>query len=382
MFSNVEEKLNSMRIVKAFSREQYEMERFEEINNKHFKFWRKSRIYHAFNVPLSEMLGVVTGVVVLMIGGIQVLDPNINFSFGNFIAFMLAIFSMQHPLKAITNAYAEIRKALVSVERISEILNRESEITESSSQIEMKTFEKSIEYKNVCFSYNGSEEVLTNINLTIKKGEKIALVGSSGSGKTTMVNLLERMYDTTSGAILIDNRNIKDIKLQDLRTLMGTVTQESILFSNTISNNIGYGALKELTQKEIIKAAKIAYADEFIDSLPEKYETPLYTRASNLSGGQKQRLCIARAIVGDPPILIFDEATSALDTEAELKVQKAIEQATKSRTVIVIAHRLSTILSSNKIIVLEKGKIVGMGKHEELLKSCERYEELYNLQFK
>ena len=381
MFSNVEEKLNSMRIVKAFSREQHEMDKFEEINNKHFKFWMKSRIYHAFNVPLSELNSVITGVVVLMIGGYQVLDPNVNFSFGSFIAFMLAIFSMLHPMKAITKAYANIRKAMVSVERISEILNRESEIIESDSQIEMKTFEKLIEYKNVSFSYDTSGKILKDVNLIINKGEKIALVGSSGSGKTTMVNLLERMYDTSSGEILIDSNNIKDIKLQDLRTLMGTVTQESILFGDTIANNIGYGTLKEITQEEITKAAKIAYADEFIDSLPEKYETLLHTRASNLSGGQRQRLCIARAIVADPPILIFDEATSALDTEAEMKVQKAIEQATKNRTVIVIAHRLSTILSSDKIVVMDDGKIVGMGKHDKLLDVCERYQMLYNLQF-
>ncbi len=381
MFSNVEEKLNSMRIVKAFSREQYEMEIFKEINNKHFKFWRKSRIYHAFNIPLSELNSVITGVIVLMIGGYQVLDPNVNFSIGTFFAFMLAIFSMLHPMKAITKAYTNIRKALVSLERISEILNRESEIIESSSQIEKRDFESAIEYKNVSFSYNGSEKVLKDINLTINKGEKIALVGSSGSGKTTMVNLLERMYDTTSGEILIDKNNVRDIKLQDLRTLMGTVTQESILFSDTISNNIGYGSLKDITQNEIIKAAKIAYADEFIDSLPKQYETLLHTRASNLSGGQRQRLCIARSIVADPPILIFDEATSALDTEAEMKVQKAIEQATKNRTVIVIAHRLSTILSSDKIVVMDDGKIVGMGKHNELIETCDRYKTLYKLQF-
>ena len=381
MFSNVEEKLNSMRIVKAFSREQYEMTKFGEINNKHFKFWMKSRIYHAFSVPLSELNSVITGVVVLLIGGYQVLDPNVNFSFGNFITFMLAIFSMLHPMKAITKAYANIRKAMVSVERISEILNRDSEITESSSQIEMKTFEKLIQYRNVSFSYNGSEHVLKDINLIINKGEKIALVGSSGSGKTTMVNLLERMYDTSSGEILIDSNNIKDIKLQDLRTLMGTVTQESILFGDTISNNIGYGSLKKTTQEEITRAAQIAFADEFIDSLPEKYNTLLHTRASNLSGGQRQRLCIARAIVADPPILIFDEATSALDTEAEMKVQKAIEQATRNRTVIVIAHRLSTILSSDKIVVMDDGKIVGMGKHSELIETCDRYKTLYKLQF-
>ena len=238
-----------------------------------------------------------------------------------------------------------------------------------------------IKYKNVGFSYNGSKKVLREINLTINKGEKIALVGSSGSGKTTMVNLLERMYDTTSGEILIDNINIKDIKLQDLRTLMGTVTQESILFADTIANNIGYGTLNKITQEEIAKAAKIAYANEFIDSLSEKYKTLLHTRASNLSGGQRQRLCIARAIVADPPILIFDEATSALDTEAEMKVQKAIEQATKNRTVIVIAHRLSTILTSDKIVVMDDGKIVGMGKHKELIETCDRYKTLHDLQF-
>jgi len=381
LFSNVEEKLNSMRIVKAFSREQYEMERFKEINSKHFKFWRKSRIYHAFNIPISELNSVITGVVVLMIGGYQVLDPDVNFSIGNFFAFMLAIFSMLHPMKAITKAYTNIRKALVSLERISEILNRKSEIIESSSQIEKRDFDSAIEYKNVSFSYNGSEKVLKDISLIINKGEKIALVGSSGSGKTTLVNLLERMYDTTSGEILIDNNNIKDIRLQDLRTLMGTVTQESILFGDTIANNIGYGALKKITQEEIAKAAKIAYADEFIDSLPKQYETLLHTRASNLSGGQRQRLCIARAIVADPPILIFDEATSALDTEAEMKVQKAIEQATKNRTVIVIAHRLSTILSSDKIVVMDDGKIVGIGKHNELIETCERYKTLHDLQF-
>ena len=381
MFSNVEEKLNSMRIVKAFSREQYEMEIFKEINNKHFKFWRKSRIYHAFNIPLSELNSVITGVIVLMIGGYQVLDPNVNFSIGTFFAFMLAIFSMLHPMKAITKAYTNIRKALVSLERISEILNRESEIIESSSQIEKRDFDSAIEYKNVSFSYNGSEKVLKDINLTINKGEKIALVGSSGSGKTTMVNLLERMYDTTSGEILIDNNNIRNINLQDLRTLMGTVTQESILFGDTIANNIGYGSLKDITKNEVAKAAKIAYADEFIDSLPDKYKTLLHTRASNLSGGQRQRLCIARAIVADPPILIFDEATSALDTEAEMKVQKGIEQATKNRTVIVIAHRLSTILSSDKIVVMDDGKIVGMGKHNELIETCDRYKTLYKLQF-
>ena len=381
LFSNVEEILNSMRIVKAFSREDHELGKFKDINQKHFKFWRKSRVYHFFNVPLSELNGTITGVVVLLLGGNQVLSGSNNFTLGSFFTFMFAIFSMLHPMKIISKAYAEIRKALVSLDRISVILDIKSEIEEAQDAVEKDAFESKIEFRDVSFSYEKSNEVLENISLEINKGERIAIVGGSGSGKTTLVNLLERMYDTSSGEILIDGTEIKNIKVKNLRTLFGTVTQESILFSDTVANNISYGILEDVSDKEITNAAKVAYADEFIEKLPQKYNEMLQTKASNLSGGQKQRLCIARAIVGDPPILIFDEATSALDTEAEQKVQKAIEQATKNRTVIVIAHRLSTILSSDKIVVLDKGKIVGIGKHKELLKTCERYKTLYELQF-
>ncbi len=381
MFSNVEEKLNSMRIVKAFSREKYEMGRFRKINTCHFKFWRKSIIYSAFGVPLSELIGIITGVIILIIGGNQVLNENLNFSFGSFIAFMLAIFSMQHPMKVLTQIYTNIKKAMVSLDRIFEIINRKSEITEIENPSNKKTFDDHIDFNNLNFSYEDSIPILRDINLRIKKGEKVALVGSSGSGKTTLINLLTRMYDSGSGEITIDGENIKNFKLENLRTLMGTVTQESVLFSDTILDNIRYGSRKKLSESKIIKAAKTAYADEFIEKLPQKYNEMLHIKASNLSGGQRQRLCIARAIVDDPPILIFDEATSALDTEAEQKVQKAIEQATKNRTVIVIAHRLSTILSSDKIVVLDNGKIVGMGKHNDLLRTCERYKTLYELQF-
>ncbi|MCK4696217.1 MAG: ABC transporter ATP-binding protein, partial [Candidatus Cloacimonetes bacterium] len=304
-----------------------------------------------------------------------------TFTSGLFITFLLAIFSMLHPMKKITKAYTDIRKALVSLDRISVILNRQSEIVDSPSAIEKKSFENKIEFKDVSFSYDEQMEVLKNISFDVKKGEQVAIIGGSGSGKTTLVNLLSRMYDKNSGEILIDEIPIENIKLKDLRRLFGTVTQESILFSDSISNNIRYGSLNDISDQEIIKAANIAYADEFIEKYPDKYDAVLGTKASNLSGGQKQRLCIARAIVGDPPILIFDEATSALDTEAEQKVQRAIEQATKNRTVIVIAHRLSTILSSDKIVVLDNGQIVGIGIHKELLKSCERYKTLYKLQF-
>jgi subfamily B ATP-binding cassette protein MsbA len=381
MFSNVDETLNSMRIVKGFSRENYELEKFKKINNKYFQFWRKSIVYAAVNVPLSEMNGTLMGIIVLIIGGRQVLAPGSTFTSGLFITFLLAIFSMLHPMKKITKAYTDIRKALVSLDRISVILNRQSEIIDSPSAIEKKSFENKIEFKDVSFSYDEQMEVLKNISFDVKKGEQVAIIGGSGSGKTTLVNLLSRMYDKNSGEILIDEIPIENIKLKDLRRLFGTVTQESILFSDSISNNIRYGSLNDISDQEIIKAANIAYADEFIEKSPDKYNAVLGTKASNLSGGQKQRLCIARAIVGDPPILIFDEATSALDTEAEQKVQRAIEQATKNRTVIVIAHRLSTILSSDKIVVLDNGQIVGIGTHKELLKSCERYKTLYKLQF-
>jgi len=380
LFSNIEEKLNNMRIVKAFAREDYEMEKFISINTKFFKSWRKARLYRAVNVPLSEFNGTIMGIIVLLFGGQQVLT-NENFSLGAFTAFLMAIFSMLHPIKKLTNAYAEIKKAQVSLDRIYEIINQEVLIKESENPVAKPDFKNEIVIKDACFSYDGKKQVLQNLNFTIKKGEQVALVGSSGSGKTTFVNLLARMYDLTAGDILVDGIPYRNIALKDLRTLFGTVTQESILFSDTVYNNISYGSLKEIEENQVHEAARIAYADEFIDKLPHRYDELLHPKASNLSGGQKQRICIARAIVGNPPILIFDEATSALDTESEQKVQKAIEQATKARTVVVIAHRLSTILTSDKIVVFDQGNIVGIGSHSELLESCPRYQTLYNIQF-
>ncbi len=381
MFSNIEEVLNNMKIVKAFAREDYELDKFKKINWQHYRFWRKSIVYASVNTPLGEIHGTLTAIVVLLIGGTMVLNPEQGFSYGAFMTFLFAIFSMLHPIKTLTKAYGDIKKAQVSLDRIFFILNHKSEIENAENPIHKNSFDKHIIFKNVNFAYNEKAKILKNIQLEIKKGEKVAFVGGSGAGKTTLINLLPRMYDVSSGEILIDQINVNQIELKDLRRLFGTVTQESILFSDTIANNIRYGTLEDVSNVVVENAAKIAYADEFIEKLPDKYNEMLHSKGANFSGGQKQRLCIARAIVNNPPILMFDEATSALDTEAEKNVQVAIDQATKNRTVLVIAHRLSTVLSSDKIVVLDKGEIIGIGKHKELLKSCERYKTLYQLQF-
>jgi len=261
------------------------------------------------------------------------------------------------------------------------VLNQESRIQDKPDAIAKDTFDKEITFENVTFGYKENKPVLKNFNLTIPKGSKVAFVGSSGGGKTTIANLMNRLYDVSSGAIKIDGIDIRDIKLDNLRKFYGVVTQDSILFSKSIKENIAYGSQEEVSDEQIIKAAQIANAEEFINELPNTYNEVLGSKGSDLSGGQKQRLCIARAIVGDPPILIFDEATSALDTESEQKVQQAIDKATQNRTVILIAHRLSTIINSDKIFVLDKGKIVGSGTHTELLKTCSRYKQLNKLQF-
>ncbi|MDA3885279.1 MAG: ABC transporter ATP-binding protein [Candidatus Delongbacteria bacterium] len=381
MFSSIEETLNGIKIVKAFSKEEREYKRFYNINSKYFNFWRKSEIYSAANVPLSEINGVVTAILILIIGGQLMFAEGSTFSPGSFFAFLGAILSMLHPFKTLSKAFNDMKKAMVSLDRISEIMNNDSEVKEIENPIKIDKFEESLEFKNVSFTYNGKDKVLDNISFKITKGQKIALVGNSGSGKTTLTNLLSRMYDVTSGEILIDNTNIKNFSIKKLRSLFGTVTQDTILFNETIKNNIGYGSNENIDDEVIINAAKIAYADEFIDKLPNKYDEMLNVKANNLSGGQKQRLCIARAIVGNPPILIFDEATSALDTESERKVQIAIEQATENKTVIVVAHRLSTVLSSDQIVVFDDGKIVGIGKSNDLLQTCDKYKMLYELQF-
>jgi subfamily B ATP-binding cassette protein MsbA len=382
LFSNIEEVLSSMKIVKAFSREEYEADRMAEINNTYMKHRVKSYIYASLNAPLSEMTSMATGIIVIILGAQMITSDSTSFSLGSFTAFLGAVFSMLHPLKVLTKAYTDIKKASVSLGRIAEVVNVKPDIVEKDDALSLKEFKQGIEIKDVSFRYVEGKDVINNVTLSIKKGESVGLVGSSGSGKSTLINLVNRMYDYNSGKINIDGIDIKDLKLHDLRSLFGLVTQDSILFSDTIANNIRYGTSKQLTMDEIKTAADIAYAKEFIEDITDGFEHKLETKGSDLSGGQKQRICIARAIVGNPPILIFDEATSALDTDSEKNVQIAIEKATKNRTVIMIAHRLSTIINCDKIVVMDKGEIVGVGKHKELLKTCSRYAELYNLQYR
>ncbi len=381
MFSNIEEVLNSMRIVKAFCKEDYEYDRLEKINYKYFKFWRRAQNYWSLGMPIGEISTMVTGVVILLVGSKSILSNNSTFTFGDFTAFIFAVFSMLHPLKTLTNSITDIRKAMVSVERVVEIMDFSSEIVQAEYPVKKNDFSDKIEFEKVCFRYNEQQDILKDISIEIKKGETVAIIGASGSGKTTIANLINRMYDTVTGDIKIDGISIKSLDITSFRKLFGIVTQESILFTDTILNNIRYGSLEPVSDEEIINACKFAYADEFIEDLPDKYNTLILPHAYNLSGGQRQRLCIARAIVSNPPILIFDEATSALDTDSEKKVQNAIDHAAGNRTVILIAHRLSTILSADKIIVLDKGMIVGVGTHAELILSNEKYQHFYNLQF-
>jgi subfamily B ATP-binding cassette protein MsbA len=380
LFSHVEEILNSMKIVQAFRHEEHEIDSFNKINSRHAQLWCRSQNYSALNTPISELNTAITGILVMIIGGNMILDPSANFSLGEFTAFLFALFSMLHPLKVLTQVYTEIRKAMVSLDRIAGVMNAESRIKDSDDAVSKVSFDHALEFDKVSFHYKEGKPVIKDFSLVIPKGSKTAFVGASGGGKTTIANLTNRLYEVHEGSIKVDGIDIRKIKLDDLRRLFGVVTQDSVLFTKSVRENIAYGSHEAVTDEQVRAAGMIANADEFIQELPNKYDEVLGNKGSDLSGGQRQRLCIARAVVADPPILIFDEATSALDTDSEHKVQEAIDYATRNRTVIMIAHRLSTVLKADQIVVLEKGRIVGQGSHAELLKTCERYRHLYNIQ--
>jgi subfamily B ATP-binding cassette protein MsbA len=373
-----DEALGGMRIVKGFNAEQYQRKKFAKENNLYRRILTRVLWRRELASPLSEFLGIVVVAVLLWYGSRQVFSGFLNAE--TFLTFIFAFYNVIDPAKSFSKAWYNIQKGLAAMQRVEEVLDAKEEIPEAPDAKNITNFHSNIEYRNVTFGYKSSEfRVLKNINLTILKGKIIALVGASGAGKSTLVDLLPRFYDVTEGGIFIDGVNIKDYKIKDLRSLMGIVSQEAILFNDSIYNNIVFG-LENVTEADVIHAAKVANAHDFITNTENGYQTNIGDRGSRLSGGQRQRLTIARAILKNPPILILDEATSALDSESEKLVQAALIELMKNRTSIVIAHRLSTIQHADDIIVMRDGKIKERGTHRELLQTDGEYHKLVELQ--
>jgi subfamily B ATP-binding cassette protein MsbA len=380
LLSTVEETISGLRIIKAFTAENKIDNKFSSQNEDYKSIMNKLMRRHHLAHPVSEFLGTIVIVLVMWYGGYLILRTNNELGLDpeEFLVYLVVFYNIINPAKAFSSAFYNVKKGLAAVTRIDKILESESNIVETENPIPVKKFNSQIEYKNVSFKYK-REYVLKNINLTIKKGKTIALVGQSGAGKSTLVDLLPRFYDATEGEILLDATNIRDLKINDLRELMGIVTQEPILFNDSFMNNIAFG-VEQTNKEEIINAARIANAHEFIINTKDGYDTNIGDRGAKLSGGQRQRISIARAILKNPPILILDEATSSLDSESEKLVQDAIIKLMQNRTSIVIAHRLSTIMYADEICVLKDGRIVERGKHKELLLSEGEYKKFYELQ--
>ena len=375
--SQVEETLGGLRIIKAFCAEEKMNHRFDQTNSSYRSHLMKVNIRQSSAHPMSEFLGTVMIVIVLWFGGMLVLN-NQAITGPTFIYYMVILYSIINPLKEFSKASYSIPKGLASMERIDKILMAENTITEVEHPKHIASFEHQIEFRHVSFRY-GEQWILKDINLIIPKGKTIAIVGQSGSGKSTMVDLIPRYYDVQEGEVLIDGINVKDLGIHDLRQLIGNVNQEAILFNDTFRNNISFG-VDNATDEQIAEAAKIANAYDFIMQSEHQFETNIGDRGGRLSGGQRQRVSIARAILKNPPILILDEATSALDTESERLVQDALERLMKTRTTVAIAHRLSTIKNADEILVLHEGQIVERGTHEELLGIDGYYKKLNDMQ--
>jgi len=365
ILSTIEETLGGIRVVKAFNAENQQLEKFKQENNQLLLIKNQTIRRRDLASPVSETLGIVAVCCVLYYGGSLVLNKSFTLNGPDFLTFIAIFTQIINPLKAFSTASYNIQKGAASIERIQKLIKEEQTVKENPNPVSIDTFNDSIELRDVGFAYQ-DKIILNKINLTIKKGQTIALVGSSGAGKSTLADLIPRFHDATTGEVLIDGINIKQYKMNDLRNLMGIVTQDPILFNDSIKANIALGNLQALDEK-IIQAAKIANAHDFIQQKEETYNTLVGDRGSKLSGGEKQRVTIARAVLKNPPILILDEATSSLDTESEKWVQDAINQLMKDRTSIIIAHRLSTVRHADEIIVLDKGTIAERGKHEELI---------------
>ncbi len=377
--AQLDETLGGLRIIKAFIAEDKMKERFTRTANEYRKAYSRVAMRQASAHPVSEFLGSVMIMIVLWFGGTLILSDKAPIDAPTFIFYMTILYSVLQPLKELSKASYNIPKGLASMERVDVIMNAENDIKEIENPVKIDGFNESIRFNNVSFSYEEGREILHGIDMTIPKGKTIALVGQSGSGKSTLVDLIPRYYDAGEGSITLDGTDIRHLRVKDLRSLIGNVNQEAILFNDTIFNNIAFG-VDGATMEQVIAAAKVANAHEFIMEKEEGYFTNIGDRGSKLSGGQRQRISIARAILKNPPVLILDEATSALDTESEKIVQEALDRLTSSRTTIAIAHRLSTIRNADEICVMHEGRIVERGKHEDLIALDGYYRKLHDMQ--
>ena len=376
----IKEALSNIKIIKIFNLEDSENEKFKTENKKYFNLIFKKSILSNLLTPINETIGLSVGILLIWFGGISVLEDQTMQS-DDFIKFILLLFAMLQPIRKLSNVNVVFQNGIAAAERFFTILDNDNKIVQKTNPIHIDNFNSSIKFKEVYFKYSGSENmILENINLEIKKGQTLAIVGKSGAGKTTLSDLIPRFYDPYNGNIFIDSYDVKDYSLKSLRSLIGIVTQNIILFNDSIKNNIAYGS-KNANDKELINALKSANLYDLVSKLDDGIDTIIGENGIKLSGGEKQRLSIARALVKNPQILILDEATASLDSESEKKVHNAIDNVIKDRTVIVIAHRLSTIINADKIIVMDKGKIVEQGNHLELINLDGIYKKLYELQY-
>lgn len=378
VMSILDEGISGIRIVKAYNMEEYEKERFSIENRRYYRNWMKRIAVRAVSSPLMELIAGLSGAFILWYGGMKVVAGTL--SAGEFASFLLAMGMLYSPIRKLNTVNIEIQEGIAAAKRIFMVLDTVPEIGNKPDAADLGVVDGEFEFSDVSFSYTGEEYALTGVSFKAEKGRRIALVGESGSGKTTIANLLPRLFEVTSGRIVVGGKDIRDVTMQSLRKNIAMVTQEMVLFNDTIEANIAYGT-ENASLESVIEAARSAHAHDFIMQMPQGYKTIVGESGVRLSGGQRQRICIARAIIKNAPILILDEATSSLDTESEREVQAALERLMKGRTTLIIAHRLSTIIGADRIIVLSKGKIVEQGTHQELIEKNGYYARLYTIQF-